>query len=402
MPTTTHPAFSSTNPHHRPPHDGTPEPFENQAIGLLCRVVAVSSGWVGDSGDDRGGGSGGSRPLADDEALIPPSVAFNAGLGPYSDNVILRWASNNGGNSSGGGHSKHGTVLLHSPPPIACAASVSRVKRPRPTGAPSGGGSTARRAKAHALALTSFFSAPRVLRVGDVFGVSIPRPGGTTSGCWWQELQENDDDDLDFEEGKDPPRPDEGGWGGAEEAVTAVAAPAGSVRCEESPERSAASDWVTARLGDGLGGIVDGGSSDRRQPARPPPPRRRRESAAQRFRAAIVRQGSELVFFRVTELRGAGTRGAGGGSSSEEASLGLAAGNDERLEQEGSLETEEAAGGMVVSQRVTELREGGPVCSPVPETLRYQRFVCRANGYPCPEAKPPFVSSAAVAGGGHV
>ncbi|CAM9932401.1 unnamed protein product [Ectocarpus sp. 12 AP-2014] len=45
---------------------------------------------------------------------------------------------------------------------------------------------------------------------------------------------------------------------------------------------------------------------------------------------------------------------------------------------------------MVVSQRVTELREGGPICSPVPETFRYQRFVCRANGYPCPEAKPPF------------
>ncbi|CAM9982264.1 unnamed protein product [Ectocarpus sp. 8 AP-2014] len=384
--TATHPAFSSRSPHHRPPHDVSSGPLENQAIGLLCRVVAMSNGSVGDSGDDRRGGSGGVRPLADDEALIPPSVAFNAGLGPYSDHVILRWASNNGG-----GNSKYGAALLHNPPAIACAASVSRVKRPRPTGIPGGGGygSTARRAKAHALALTSFFSAPRVLRVGDVFGVSIPRPGSsTTGGCWWQELQEKDDDDSDCEEGTDPPRPDERGWGAAEEAVTAEAAPGGSVPCEHVPERSTTSDWITAR-GDGLGGNVDGGSSDRRQPARPPPPRRRRESAAQRFRAAIVRQGSELVFFRVTELRGAGTRDGDGGRSSEEASLGLAAGNDERLEQEGIPEAE-AAAGMVVSQRVTELREGGPVCSPVPETLRYQRFVCRANGYPCPEAKPPF------------
>ncbi|CAM9856766.1 unnamed protein product, partial [Ectocarpus fasciculatus] len=381
MSTATYPAFSSRSPHHRPPHDGSPGPFESQAIGLLCRVVAVSDGWVGDSNDGRGRGSGGARPLADDEALIPPSVVFNAGLGPYSDHVILRWANDAGG-TRGGGNSKHGTALFHSSPPVACAASVSRVKRPRPTGAPGGGGSTARRAKAHALALTSFFSAPRVLRVGDVFGVSIPRPGSTTGGCWWQELQENDDDDgSDSEEGTDPPRPDERGWGAAGEAATAVAAPTPS---ENSPERSAASDWVAA-TGDGQAGIVDRGSSDRRHL---PPPRRRRESAAQRFRAAIVRQGSELVFFRVTELRGAGTRVGGGGGSSEKASLGLDAGNDERLEQEGSLEAE-AAGGMVVSQRVTELREGGRVCSPVPETLLYQRFVCRATGYPCPEAKPP-------------
>ncbi|CAB1097222.1 unnamed protein product [Ectocarpus sp. CCAP 1310/34] len=389
----THPAFSSRSPHHRPPHGGSPGPLENQAIGLLCRVVAVGNGSVDDSGDDRRGGSGSMYALADDEALIPPSVAFNAGLGPYSDHVILRWASNSGGNS-GGGNSKHGTVLLHSPPPIACAASVSRVKRPRPTGAPGGGsggggGSTARREKAHALALTSFFSAPRVLRVGDIFGVSIPRPSSsTTGGCWWQELPENDDDDSDCEEGTDPPRPDERGWGAGEEAVTAEVAPAGWVPCEDVPERNAASDRVSAR-GGGPGGTVDMGSSDRRQPTRPPPPRRQRESAAQRFRAAIVRQGSELVFFRVTGLRGAGTRGGDGGRSSEEASLGLAAGNDEKLEQEGSSEAE-AAGGMVVSQRVTELREGGPVCSPVPEISRYQQFVCRANGFPCPATKPPF------------
>eukprot|EP00904_Undaria_pinnatifida_P006699 jgi/Undpi1/3159/HiC_scaffold_15.g06533.m1 len=206
--------------------------------GLLCRAVAVSSGLTTSLASDLpttvGGDSelGQPPPLASDEVFLPPSVAFNAGLGPFSEYVVVKRAENGGGGGGGGGALGllgGGAAVLHRSPPIARTASVSRVKRPRSAAAAGGGSgaggggawsgpvSTAKRARAHALALTSFFSTPRVLRFGDVFGVSIPRPGGGRStgggggdgggsgddggvGCWWQELPEDDSADSEANE----------------------------------------------------------------------------------------------------------------------------------------------------------------------------------------------------------
>ncbi|CAM9360776.1 unnamed protein product, partial [Ascophyllum nodosum] len=44
---------------------------------------------------------------------------------------------------------------------------------------------------------------------------------------------------------------------------------------------------------------------------------------------------------------------------------------------------------MVVSRCATELREGAPVCSAMPNAALYQRFVCRVQGYPDAAPKPP-------------
>ncbi|CAM9355216.1 unnamed protein product, partial [Laminaria digitata] len=160
--------------------------------GLLCRAVAVDSGstsaadWPAASvggGNDQSQGEVQGPPLASDEIFLPPSVAFNAGLGPFSAYVVVRRAENDGGGGSdgdggGGGSGSNpglvagGGAVLHSPPPIARTASVSRVKRPRSAAAATGGGgsggsggggsggsawsgpvSTAKRARAHALAL---------------------------------------------------------------------------------------------------------------------------------------------------------------------------------------------------------------------------------------------------------
>ena len=420
------PACSRRSPHTRhyaeAPNGDAAAPREHDPAavasvaeaGLLCRAVAVTASASDDGGGVVRGGDGdggGSRPLANDEVFIPPSVAFNAGLGPFAGHVVLGRAhsgsgGDGGGGGGGGGGSGHHASLLHSPPPIARTASVSRVKRPRSTGGSGGGGgggaSTAKRAQAHALALMSFFSTPRVLQVGDVFGVSLPRPGGSGGGaggsgvgCWWQELQEGGDDDAlesDGEEAEDAEA------GEATTATAPAAAAAAAASKEEYQQRGwdeiAADDYGCSH-GSGRSVVTGGDGAAAARDGRYPPPRPRRATAAQRFQDAIVRQGSELVFFCVTELEGEVHNGSGGSGESLRGSetglgqgLGLGSSGDR-----GSLDEEgPPVGCMVVSQHATELREGAPVCSPVPETSPYQRFVCRANGYPCPDAKAPLVS----------
>lgn len=377
--------------------------------------MAVDPTGASKLGDDqrRGGstGSTGAFRLSNNEVLLPPSVAFNAGLGPLSSHIILRRAHS-------GVVGDPGTVL-HSPPPIARTASVSRVNRPRPTSAGSVG-STAKRAEAHALALLSFFSTPRVLRVGDVFGVSIPRPGGSGGGggvgCWWQEVRRDESDangdeappsedgeDTHEEELGDPASGDHphplgsvgNSWNVLRETADSVVGPPAAAAAP--PREGTNGDVVSTVNAVGRAVEDDATTSGGRQPL-PPPARRRRRAAtaAQNFRDAIVRQGSELVYFRVTDLEGedagsgGGGGGRGGGNSSREAVLGVAW-RDGLVGGEGGSGAA-AERGMVVSQRATELREGGPVCSAVPDASRYQRFVCGANGYPFPEVKPPLVS----------
>eukprot|EP00903_Cladosiphon_okamuranus_P012041 g11306.t1 len=397
-------ATATETTRHYQKHDDDPTPREDHrpaAVsvegGVLCRAVAATVGASDDDGDvprsSSSGGGGSSRPLSNDEVFIPPPVAFNAGLGPFAGHVYLRPAhggrshSGDGGGGSGG---HQASSLLHSPPPIARTASVSRVKRPRPTAGGGNSGSssgcTAKRAQAHALALMAFFSTPRVLQVGDVFGVSLPRPGGKGGGgtggsgigCWWQELEEDNDGEDNALESD-------------EEAGEATAGAGEATAIGTSP-----ADMVTRGEGGLHQGIVAGddgmaaaATADGRHPQPPAPPRRRRATAAQRFRDAIVRQGSDLVYFRVTELGGevnsSGSSGNGGGGSLRgEAGLGSPGDGGGAEEEVGG-----PVGCMVVSQHATELREGAAVCSPVPETLPYHRFVCRANGYPCPEPEAP-------------
>eukprot|EP00752_Nemacystus_decipiens_P017233 g15437.t1 len=424
-----------THTEHYPGHNGDAAPRANNPAaaaaaaaaaaqgGLLCRAMAVTAGAsdehgaVRPSGDVDGDVDGGAlRPLADDEVFMPPSVAFNAGLGPFAGTVVLRPAqAGRSGSGGGGGSGGHQDSLLHKPPPVARTASVSRVKRPRSTSVSGGGVNTSKRAQAHALALMSFFSTPRVLRVGDVFGVSLPQPGGDVGGgngggCWWQQLQEDDEDDDDDDALESAEEAEEAGEA-ATRAVPSAAAAAAASREERHRQRGAdmagqeqtaggTAVAAVAITADNCGyshesarSIVTGGddlaAAGARHPPPPPPPRPRRATAAQRFRDAIVRQGSEIVFFRVTGLEGdvhggSGGGGGGGGESSRGEARPGSIGDGGSLEEEGG-----PAGCMVVSQHATELREGRPVCSSVPETSRYQRFVCRAEGYPCPVAKAP-------------
>lgn len=356
--------------------------------GLLCRAVAVTAAgdWTTSGNDEWRRGN--EPPLANDEVLIPPSVAFNAGLGPFSVRVVLCRDEPNHGRSSG--RWLDNGAVLHRPPPTASTASVSKVKRPRSAGGHAGGGSgggggaggtsTAKQTRAHALALMSFFSTPRVLRVGDVFGVSVPSPGGgggsdgNGAGCWWQELHGDAGGVSDSEE---------------EDARDAV---------EQGSDRGAGD----ARVGSGTAatalsdaGLRDGESNmDGADMVGLEETSRQCGSEGRRFREAIVRQGAELVFFRVTALEAENGGGSGGSRSS-------AAGSGAALTDEGLVESRfdakgccDEMGGMVVSRRATELREGGPVCSAMPELGWYHRFVCRAQGYPCPADTPPLVSFA--------
>ena len=479
------------------------------AEGLLCRAVAVSSGLTTSLASDLPTTVGGDSeleqppPLASDEVFLPPSVAFNAGLGPFSEYVVVKRAENGGGGGGGGGALGllgGGAAVLHRSPPIARTASVSRVKRPRSAAAAGGGSgaggggawsgpvSTAKRARAHALALTSFFSTPRVLRFGDVFGVSIPRPGGGRStgggggdgggsgdeggvGCWWQELPE--DDSADSEANEDEAIDTASGF--ATTAATPTATTAATIstpavaaepwfgwgvregratsgpRSELAPTSSTPSTSSTSALASVSAGASTG---PREHPAVAAPcrklnggevhetgevrgtqesrgargtrgasganevegvPRRRRsDTARERFREAIVRQGSDLVFFRVTGLEGEGgggnsdggdSGGGGGRGGGDGGSDSIPGGGETRRNKESFEESRRGAGygcsrrelgrergGMVVSHRTTELREGGPVCSAIPGSEWYRGFVCRARGYPCPPTRPPLVS----------
>lgn len=396
--------------------------------GLLCRVVAMSV--------DPGDKGFGERMLADDEVLLPPSLAFNAGLGPFSTHVNLRRETRRIGGAGEGGWGQ-GEQISHRPPPVACTASVSTVKRPRSSDGSTGtvssssgrSSSTAKQARAHALALTAFFSTPRVLRVGDVFGVSVPCPAGSgrgggarrgrgggvggnlgAVGCWWQEVQEDNDyhkddevleeeDQEEHEEEKDNHVTDATEQSRSVEEMVRTGAErpgglVGNVRCPYGSYRA------VGVFQEGIAGVAvvnNGEQRQRRQRSRRCSPEERR------FRDAIVRQGSELIYFRVSGLEGEG--GIGGDRSTTNATTpstvdggdgGEFVGNDE---VDGSSSSSGGRHGgvdgrgecMVVSRSATALRQGGAVCSAVPETTWYHGFVCREQGYPCPPAQPPLV-----------
>lgn len=353
-------------------------------VGLLCRVIAVTAvtDWCGNDVDCE------STKLSDGEVLIPPSVAFNAGLGLFSAHAILRRADSVG--ARGVRNTAHRGTVLHRPPPIARSASVSRVKRPKTGGGyydGSSGGSTSKKARAHALALMAFFSTPRVLHVGDVFGVSVPRPrsdsgsGDDGVGCWWQE-----------EDGKDSDAESEEGVGDKE-------VKSGSVAQGRTPwrEGSLSTSSALSTPGEGhvptvsnAGSCREGEFETKFDQSIDLEPAHRHRSAGRRFREAIVRQGARIVFYRVTDLE-------------EETSIvgarnGLSSADEDRGERErrgGGGEGSRGAAvlGMVVSRCSTELREGGPVCSAIPDAAWYQGFVCHLQGYPCPIPRPPIVSA---------
>lgn len=363
----------------------------NTAVGLLCRAIAVTAvtDWCGNDGHCE------STQLSDDKVLVPPSVSFNAGLSPFSAHAILRRADSVG--SRGAGNTARRGTVLHRPPPIARSASVSRVKTPRTAEGYCGGssgGSTWKQARAHALALMAFFSTPRVLHVGDVFGVSVPRPrsggsiGGDGVGCWWQGLQEEDGGGSDAD---------------SEDGVGDEVLDSESVAQERTPWRtgSLGTNSALSTPGEGHVPTVSNAGSCREgeletkvdQPVNWEPAHRRR-TAGHRFREAIVRQGARIVFYRVTDLEEE-TSGGGGGSIVGTTRNGLSSSGENRGERGrrgGDEGWRGAAVGMVVSRCSTELREGGPVCSAVPDAAWYERFVCRLQGYPCPTPRPPIVS----------
>ena len=371
-------------------HRGLPDPhFSDEkvdadkavaAAGVLCRAIAITATSDWSEVDERGE----SSRLSDDEVLIPPSVMFNAGLGPFSTHVVLIRADAAGSRVLQN-MARHETVL-HSPPPVACSASVSRVRRPRPSGGYKGGssaGSTSKQARAHALALMAFFSTPRVLRVGDVFGVSVPCPlggggGSGGTGCWWQELQEDNGEDSDVEEGKEEEV--DSSTGAQVRARTGSTGKDPGLRTHKA-ERSAFSN-----VGRDKGEIETG--TDRTGDHKSD---RMCSTAERRFREAIVRQGAELVFFRVTGLEGecggGESRPSTAGSGARHADEGLVGGKRDGDDWCGATEE------MVVSRCATELREGAPVCSAMPNAALYQRFVCRVQGYPDAAPKPPVVSA---------
>lgn len=152
-------------------------------------------------------------------------------------------------------------------------------------------------------------------------------------------------------------------------------------------------------------------------------PRQQCSAEEQRFREAIVRHGSELAYFCVTGLDGEQSDGGGGGGgdggevSTDNNVLKSGAINVDRgrLQEassmwsggriggdgdgcgwlgdgEGENGDEGGTFGMVVSRSATALRQGGNVCSAVPESSWYHAFACRANGYPCPPLDPPLVN----------
>lgn len=345
-------------------------------VGLLSRAIAVTAvtDWCENDGHSE------STKLSDGEVLVPPSVAFNAGLGLFSAHAILRRADSVG--ARGAGNTAHRGTVLHSPPPVARSASVSRVKRPKTAGCyydGSSAGSTTKQARAHALALMAFFSTPRVLRVGDVFGVSVPRPrrdGGCGSdgvGCWWQE---EDGEDYDAESAE---------------------VDSGSVAQERTPWRtgSVGTNSSLSTPGEGhvptvsnAGSCREGELETKSDHSVDWEPAHRHRSAGHRFREAIIRQGARIVFYRVTDLEEE--------TSGGDARNGLSSAGEDRGERGRRLGSEGwrgAAVGMVVSRCSTELREGGPVCSAVPDAAWYQGFICRLQGYPCPTPRPPIVSA---------
>lgn len=406
----------------------------SRAKGLLCRVIAMSVDYS--SGE----------MLKNDEVLLPPSLAFNVGMSPFCLHVNLRRENSpEQGRSSGEREAVH--CLLHQPPPVARTASVSAVKRPRPSSGSinSGGGgglgsglgnssSTAKQARAHALALMSFFSTPRVLRVGDVFGVSIPCSGfahgggaGGGEGCWWQELHEDEhenDEQPRIEEGQDSDTADDAAeysWGNVQDPTVEIRSSSSSAgehgaidpreisSADFTPLSSGAAGASRTSTGEDTGAtgcIERAGLRPRVAELRWRRPRCSAEE--RRFQEAINRQGSDLVYFCVTGLKGEGkTAGtaerAVAASSSSATQVGEeGSGSLAPLDNDGGLGLggghvdgfEECS--MVVSRSATALRQGPAVCSAVPETAWYHAFVCRAQGHPCSPVQPPLVRNVLV------
>jgi peroxin-6 len=92
------------------------------------------------------------------QALVPPILAFNIGVSPFCKQVRLRRA-------------QAATPLSaqHGAPVPAREASVSKVRVPA---------ATAPACRSYALALSSYFSSPRVVSLNDIIAVPYPAAGG--------------------------------------------------------------------------------------------------------------------------------------------------------------------------------------------------------------------------------
>jgi peroxin-6 len=108
----------------------------------LCRVAAAAN----------------DAPLQQQQALVPPILAFNIGVSPFCKQVRLRRAQ------------AATTQLLstqqHGAPLAAREASVSKVRVP-----------AAPACRSYALALSSYFSSPRVVSLNDIIAVPYPAAG---------------------------------------------------------------------------------------------------------------------------------------------------------------------------------------------------------------------------------
>jgi peroxin-6 len=108
----------------------------------LCRVAAAAA----------------NAPLQQQQALVPPILAFNIGVSPFCKQVRLRRAQ------------AATTQLLsaqqHGAPLAAREASVSKVRVP-----------AAPACRSYALALSSYFSSPRVVSLNDIIAVPYPAAG---------------------------------------------------------------------------------------------------------------------------------------------------------------------------------------------------------------------------------
>ncbi|CAM9386553.1 unnamed protein product, partial [Choristocarpus tenellus] len=425
--------------------------------GHLCRVIATDGVEVDRAEVNGVGGSAwmeartmsqyGARcsgVLADDDILVPPSLAFNVGLGPYSKYVRLeRRSFSDGsiacecllGNRSRANGFSPGRLGFTRNTPLSVArwASVARVKRPRPGSGNHGCGSsrgTARLACAEALALTAFFSSPRVLCVGEVFGVSMPTPclggrgnreggdrnvGGTDLTCWWDGTEEDEigtggwedvtqgegvGETVEEEDGPIGSMSDkfEGSKGCWVDDMTALR-PIGEAGPEARAETvdadnvdvlgqdSANSGKNGHNINGGWGRGITGGSMSERK-----------------FQSAIFHQGSEVTFFMVTSLSAeedVGNRGNGEGTTNDTNEIGDGRGclRNARLGTSVSrVQGLEPGGGgrddcMVVSRTATELRQSGTVNSLVPDESWYHPYLCLAQGLPTPPPAAPLDES---------
>ncbi|KAG5189897.1 P-loop containing nucleoside triphosphate hydrolase protein [Tribonema minus] len=112
-----------------------------------------------------------------DAVLVPPGLAFNIGMGPFDTHVDIKRLDGRRiiGAAAAAAATTARSAREPGAPPLAREASVARVQA----------GASREEARMfvaprtnYALALSAYFSAPRVLSVDDVFGVPCPRRGG--------------------------------------------------------------------------------------------------------------------------------------------------------------------------------------------------------------------------------